>query len=381
MPDSISQRIFGLDVIRASAILLVMSSHCAMLMLPDYNSGLILPFFKFFGAIGVDLFFVLSGFLIGGIILKHIKNNETKFEDIVYFWIRRWFRTLPNYFLILVLNGIIFYAFYSFIDISLVRFIFFLQNFASPHPQFFSEAWSLSIEEYAYILGPIMLFILVHLFKIKRMSFLFLAMSSLVVLLIFISRYLYILDNEFTDYGDWSSHMRKVVIYRIDSIYFGFFAAYISRVFKSFWKKIKYLSLVAGMVLFFGMHALIYNYGIQPENSKLFYGLWYLSLLSISLLLFFPYFSQWKNGSVFRKQITHISKISYGLYLVNLSLVFIPLRHFIDIGSSGMITRVLVFISYWSLSFIVAHLLYSFYEKPLMDLRNHKYILRYFKKT
>ena len=376
-----SKRIFGLDVIRATAIILVMSSHCAMLVLPDNQTNIYLSFFKFLGAIGVDLFFVLSGFLIGRIILRHIQKNETSFKDILYFWIRRWFRTLPNYFLLLILNIIIFYSLFGIFDFRMGEFILFIQNFASPHPNFFPEAWSLSIEEYAYIFGPLVLFILVHLFKIRNKSYLFLMMTSIVVVTVFILRYLYISKQGFVDYNDWSRNIRKVVVYRIDSIYFGFFAAYISITLKYYWQKFKYVGLVLGLILFIGMHAIIWKYSIQPNNSENFYGLWYLILLPLSLLLIFPYFSLWQEGGFFKNQIRRTSKISYSLYLVNMSLVFIPLRHFVNLNQTAYRSKIIMFILYWALSFLIAGALYRFYEKPLMDLRNHRRVLRYFGKT
>ena len=59
---------------------------------------------------GVELFFVLSGFLIGGILIKTFqKDNSFGIKTISNFWIRRWFRTLPNYDLILILNIIVVY--------------------------------------------------------------------------------------------------------------------------------------------------------------------------------------------------------------------------------------------------------------------------------
>ena len=99
MSQSARQRIFGLDLLRAIAIGLVLLCH-------------ITPFFVFplapgwfaevsaLASLGVDLFFVLSGFLIGGILLRDLDRGAS-FRSLVAFWSRRWWRTLPNYYLFL----------------------------------------------------------------------------------------------------------------------------------------------------------------------------------------------------------------------------------------------------------------------------------------
>ncbi|MBT8377560.1 MAG: acyltransferase family protein, partial [Bacteroidia bacterium] len=101
--SSQSQRIFGLDVVRAIAILLVLISHSTILIFPESNSNAVFAI-QFFGTIGVDIFFVLSGYLIGRILLKQLQTQDFSFKNVLYFWIRRWFRTLPNYYLILIVN-------------------------------------------------------------------------------------------------------------------------------------------------------------------------------------------------------------------------------------------------------------------------------------
>jgi len=360
-------------------------SHAAMLVLPDKHTNIYLTFFKFFGAIGVDLFFVLSGFLIGGILLKHIENEQTELKHIFYFWVRRWFRTLPNYFLVLVLNIILFYLLYDYVIDDIERFFLFLQNFISPHLEFFPEAWSLSIEEFAYLLGPIILIIQVHLLRIDKKAYLFLFMTFGVILISSFSRYLYYLEYStnlnavFSDYSDWSKNIRKVVVYRIDSIYYGFLMVYISRYFGSIWNKFRHHALIIGLLMFFGLHALIWLYAIQPENYPCFYLIGYLPLVSLSLLMLFPYFSNWKTGGLICKYVTRLSKISYSLYLVNFSLIYIPIEYTIDINTLEIYEKLIVLSIYLITSLGLAEALYRFYEKPIMDLRNHKSLMRYFK--
>ena len=98
-------RIPELDGLRGIAILLVVSVH--YFYDPDARMPLGLHFVQNFFALGwtgVDLFFVLSGFLIGGILLKSLCDGRLNtMGDVFVFWKRRWFRTLPNYYLFLFL--------------------------------------------------------------------------------------------------------------------------------------------------------------------------------------------------------------------------------------------------------------------------------------
>ena len=96
------KRIFGLDLMRAMAIIMVMCSH-TLWIVPEMR-GITRMIFSAFGILGVDIFFVLSGFLIGRILYKMYVSKEFDFKDMTYFWVRRWFRTLPNYYLALIVN-------------------------------------------------------------------------------------------------------------------------------------------------------------------------------------------------------------------------------------------------------------------------------------
>ena len=88
-------RVFGLDLMRALAIIFVVMSHGSMLEKANTD----FPWIRLVN--GVELFFVLSGFLIGGILIKNFqKTNSFGIKEIYNFWIRRWFRTLPNYYLV-----------------------------------------------------------------------------------------------------------------------------------------------------------------------------------------------------------------------------------------------------------------------------------------
>src|SRR5262245_16100295 len=91
-------RVFGLDFLRALAILLVLVAHASFMFLPLTHR---LEAWWMLGHLGVELFFVLSGFLIGSILAR--QAEEVQFS-VGRFWARRWLRTLPNYYLFLAIN-------------------------------------------------------------------------------------------------------------------------------------------------------------------------------------------------------------------------------------------------------------------------------------
>jgi peptidoglycan/LPS O-acetylase OafA/YrhL len=160
-------RIPQLDGLRGIAILLVISLH----YLNDASHG---PFgsllYRFgcafrLGWAGVDLFFVLSGFLIGGILLD-ARESENYFQT---FYLRRFFRILPIYYLWLALFIVAAFLFGSSVgtvyanDQSVVKllpaYFLFLQNylqlpFASFAWLWLAVAWSLGVEEQFYLVSP-----------------------------------------------------------------------------------------------------------------------------------------------------------------------------------------------------------------------------------
>src|ERR1700758_5319956 len=124
-------RIYGLDIMRAVAACLVVYEHGNFIL---ERFSITLSSFKIID--GVDLFFVLSGFLIGGILLRGINAVEKiNFSFVKTFLVRRWFRTLPNYFLFLLINIFLIYIGVSqgFLNKYLITFFVFMQNFVKPY--------------------------------------------------------------------------------------------------------------------------------------------------------------------------------------------------------------------------------------------------------
>jgi peptidoglycan/LPS O-acetylase OafA/YrhL len=152
----------ALDGLRATAILLVMAFHARA------------PFFKG-GFIGVDVFFVLSGFLITSLLI--FEYDRFGSVSLKHFYMRRFLRLAPALILLLVIFCIGSFLFLgaekaksNYID-SVIS-LFYLSNWArafSTHaPDYLGHTWSLSIEEQFYIVWPMVLLTMLRSIKSRK---------------------------------------------------------------------------------------------------------------------------------------------------------------------------------------------------------------------
>ncbi|RXJ45439.1 acyltransferase family protein [Gelidibacter gilvus] len=362
------ERNFGLDLVRAIAITLVVASHSTFLF-TRHTDNVVVILMRTMGAVGVDLFFVLSGFLIGGILLKQIDKKHTKFADLLTFWKRRWWRTLPNYFLMLLINISIFYVFSKDLPETIGSFFIFLQNFSTAQAGFFTESWSLSIEEYAYLVLPFFIFCGFLVFKNRDYS-VFIWATLIIIFIGFLLKLHFYLNADALIRKSWSSMFRKVVIYRLDSIYVGFVLVYLMRHLPTFFQRFKNGLLFLGASIFVGMHLLIYILKVQPETHLYFYVFLYLPLISISCALSFPYAVGMKRNATFGGLVYFVSTRSYAIYLINFSAILLCFYYLVDFKSASLVFKIGICTLYLILTMGISNLVYTYFEKPILDYRD-----------
>ncbi|MBL0341636.1 MAG: acyltransferase [Bacteroidetes bacterium] len=314
---------------------------------------------------GVELFFVLSGFLIGTILLKIYKKNDgIDFKEVFSFWKRRWFRTIPNYYLVLILNIL-------FVSTGIIggkienfnwKFFVFLQNFNTYFTDFFWESWSLTIEEWFYIFTPIAI-VVFHKSLVKvtsKKNIILLVIGTFVLLPLL---YRYSISDEQVDPFWFDVKFRKVVLARLDAIMFGVFFAWIKYYYPLLWKKIAIPFFIIGLILIF---SLLHFIKLDPIG---FYAKTiYFSLIGFSAAMLLPYADSVKTfRTAFGKVITHISLISYSMYLINLALVAqVILVHFLP---QTEMESYIMYVIYWVTVIVASTFLYKYFEKPITDLR------------
>jgi peptidoglycan/LPS O-acetylase OafA/YrhL len=354
------KHVYGLDLLRSAAIAMVVFQHGALFFYLCYGTPLI---WTKMGTIGVTLFFALSGFLIGGILLD-LGDTLGSFRVAARFWLRRALRTLPNYFMFIGVN----LAFWQFFQrqrgypnpLPLIpRYIFFLQNFASRQVWFFAESWSLSVEEWFYLLFPLGLFLGLRLLRVP-FGRLYWALAIVMIVLPIVLRGLTLSPE------DWALGITKVVIYRPDSIAIGLAAVALYRRFPVIWKRLRIPGTVGGLALLAG--SFLYMGMGDPDHSaiaRIFLPL----VVNLGCALLLPWASTCNDlgGWAINAPISALARWSYSMYLVNLMISSTVLSHMqFHYGTAVGI------ISYVGACVVASAAIYHGFEAPILRWRDRR---------
>ena len=344
------KRNFGLDLLRAISIWLVLLQH-AGINIPGLSPLKI-------GAIGVEIFFVISGFLIGGILFKEINNNNNLQKTLRIFWVRRWFRILPLYYLVLAFKFI-------FIDPSIgwdiLYYVFFLQN-NFYGIEYFEVSWSLVIEEWFYLFTPIFLYYTSKVFNKDR----HIVYSIIVfIVLVVVLRTIYVFQGNVPYEG-----VNGNFPFRFDSLFIGVLLSFLNYKKENLFNKLKSkIVFVGGILLFIGY---IYYYWTLSFPNDLINQSYFprtigFLILPLSIGLTIPYvysisISNWKNLHVVF--IVKTSILTYAIYLIH-PFVYGEIFRLNSIDSFVIRFGLAIIITY-----VLALFVYHGFEKPILRYRD-----------
>lgn len=357
-----SRYIPELDGVRALAVWMVIALHLTDLSrLPGAASGAIpawLMFVLSHGWFGVDLFFILSGFLITGILLDS-REQPGYFRN---FYARRFLRIIPLYFTVIV----VMWASYRYDNRYFILCFLFLANFQhafnAPSPPGAGVFWSLSVEEHFYLLWPLVVRLL------KRSALTIVAFA--IVLITPILR-LWAFQAGWTPGGEIYSYS----IFRFDGLAMGALLA--------IWVRSRRANRRASLQVAGALCALAaavtvagLPLGIMSKGSVFRYTQADLvcagGLLAAVALRGTPY------CALLRSPFARVSgQLSYCIYLIHVGIIdaydYLMRTMGIDtvafLGSRGaLIVRCLVVIG---ITFAVAGLSRRFLEQPILGLKKH----------
>lgn len=352
------RRIFGLDLLRALAILCVIHGHIFFLL----NDTPLAFLMRWPMLHGVDMFFVLSGFLIGGAFLKHAESHQGTVgrEKLGAFYARAALRILPCYYVILLLYYILVKQQIiagSTETFSVWYFITFTQNLFTPFWDFFWESWTLSVEWWFYMIFPLLLLLSCRFVQPRKsvpcICLLFCIFS--VIYRIIVSKYA--LDSFW-----WSAWIRKTVASRIDGIFIGVLAAWIHQYLPEKWNRHALICFVAGVLM------MAFLCAVKSPVHTFYSRVVYSTLLPVSIALWLPLLCRMRSvKNAFGGIVSHLSVLSYSLFLTNLMVAQLIAAQYSDtfhrLGVWG-------YVLCWLLVLIAGYLLHVLIEKPFMKLRH-----------
>ncbi|SNR57831.1 acyltransferase [Flavobacterium sp. ov086] len=357
------KKLYGLDHLRAFAICFVFLFHYQLFECPEW-----LPNIAKFGWTGVDLFFVLSGFLISSQLFFQIKNDvRISFKD---FFLKRFFRILPLFWFI---TGV-----YFLIPLfrerealpPIWKLLTFTQNFDLNLRDFgtFSHAWSLCVEEHFYFLLPIALILLQKYKQFHKSYWVLIGLFTFGFIIRFYSWKILYLPH-IADENAWL-FWQKYIYYptynRLDGLLTGVSIAAIYQFMPALWNVIsKYgnhfliVSLITLVIAYFlcyeehSFYASIFGFTLVGIG----YGFMVIGAISPTSFLY----------QINSKITTFIATLSYGIYLIHKGIIHITqlILSYFGFDSSSTLSLIICIISCIAIAFI----LHQIIEKPFMKLR------------
>lgn len=337
---SAKERITSIDIWRGAAIIVVVLFH--------FNHSI--PY----GYLGVDLFFVISGLLVGGLLTKDFLNGRK--INVFRFFLRRGFKIWPSYYTFLIVGTILAYLTYNKENSSQIipfsdaaRYLLFYQNYTGGAFHWsFDHVWSLCVEEHFYILLPLMFIVLGWIKGNWKMLFVSLLM---VIVMGFVFK---VLVLYFTHSKDTYSATHN----RIDALGWGVLLNLVILKFSSKLKRFSHLYLLTlvGIIGF----AIALTIDILGD-SVFYHKVVFQSVVPICffMMILGSYYYDFSKLKVIRI----MGYYSYNWYLWHPVIVVIISQN-IGFGIDG-------FILYLLLSFVVGVFFTVVVEEPLLRMRKH----------
>jgi peptidoglycan/LPS O-acetylase OafA/YrhL len=359
----------GLDGLRAIAFLLVFALHTEYLQV---------------GWVGVSLFFVLSGFLITGILLD-MKKELATLDYFLKFYGRRFLRIFPLYYVYLGLTALLTTWLISihyrprymqiFLDqvwyALLYVYDFFFASTAVRDTNFLDHFWSLSVEEQFYIFWPLLLF-LVPERSLKKLFLGFIVLGPLFRLVFFLIHASGVLRFLTAD--------PAVAIYPMPFSHMDAFAlgAYISQF--SIPKAKQQFFFLAAFLPVFGFISLYVATGKLADISTFGYPfllrdayqfIWAYSLLDyfFAIIIYGVAYENWLTNVLEWQPLRYMGKISYGLYVYHFPVIWFATR-LADLGIESPFLKPVTALLSLGVTVLIASLSFYYIEKPIMNLKD-----------
>ncbi len=357
----------GLDLLRALAIIVVVIYHAALF-------GFKLPGrIDRFGWIGVDLFFVLSGYLIGGQLLAPLARNQR--INLGRFFARRAFRIMPAYFVVLAIYFLLpSWREYPEMSQPLWKFLLSVQNIGLHGGTAFSHAWSLAVEDQFYLLLPFIL-LFVNRWPPGAMIVPFVIVFGGIALRAFLAYQNLGADGvPFRGFQAWIYYPTWT---RLDPLVFGVALAAVEKFQRQWWKRLMDLAIWLWLPAL-GLIAFALYLG-ESENLTVTVCIWQFPFIAVGMaaLLICAISTRLPFCRIAIPGAAFIASIAYSTYLIQKLVMHqvLQLLHATPEAVKAGSTPIIALTSVWALVLVevcvytAATLLFLAVERPFLQLR------------
>jgi peptidoglycan/LPS O-acetylase OafA/YrhL len=352
-----SARNIGFDLVRAAAISLVLLSHWGEAASRWFGVRRSPVMTSMAGFLGVELFFALSGFLIGTLLLELIERDPT-LRGWWRFMVRRWLRTLPLYVLCLLALALLWPP-AEHLRRYLLEYGTFTQNLMWPMPRdaWFDVSWSLGVEEWFYLLFSALLIGGVALTG-RRKSCTW-ALIALFVAIPTALRWHFMGSIDFSD-------ARGVALLRLDAIAYGVAIGALcrSRNPVETWAA---LLAVIGLGLLVEQWFQPFSLAWLPPHA---FQVFFFTVTALAFALCLPFMSRIRRlPGALAWAARQLSAQSYALYLVHLTMLAAVTAGQARYELSGVICFAISVVAVFG----PAYVLHRWIEAPIMARRPRQY--------
>ncbi|MDB5119530.1 MAG: acyltransferase [Sphingobacteriales bacterium] len=358
----------NLDGLRFLCFLSVFASHSLHTSNPDVVSNI---FYRIIvdgifnnGYLGVNFFFVLSGFLITYLLI--IEKQETGKINILNFWMKRMFRIWPLYF-ICIIYGFIIYPYIKGLlgegktglpDVSF--YLLFMSNFdiiknGLPDSTQLGVLWSISVEEQFYLVWPLILFML----PIKRYWIVF----TVIIICSLIFRAVY--NDDLSHYFHTLSCMSDLAI--------GGLGAWLMQ--QDRFKKVITNLDIRYIILVYISFAVCFMFRKEILSEVFILRIFERLIISIFIVLIileqnYSVSSFYKMGNF--KRISSLGLTTYGMYMLHIIffVILVKASKLIKLGDNYFVVLWIPILSL-ILTVVFSKISYNVFEKPFLGLRRY----------
>lgn len=338
-----NDRVVALDLLRGVAACSVAIPH---FFIYKGNGGV---FTEGISIAAVEVFFVLSGFVLGPQILLILDGTVKR--ALLIFLVRRWMRTIPAYIIALMLVSAIFGELGS---ADFWRYSLYIQNLFRQHNKldYYSVAWSLSVEEWFYVIFPLFIITSSRLWAQRSVAY-YAAFVVLFIALITVAR------TGFGGETSWGSTVRRVVVFRLDSVAYGFLlylaTQYLPAPRRLWWQ-------MTGLFFCTTFIVILLSLVESTSVARVIYPFIAAGFGAFSILVFL-HLDRYCQGPIMRRVSDVSGKLSYSIYLFHLICIYAVKA---ALGNSHLFLQ---FGAYFIGTALIATMSSYLFEQPILLMR------------